>query len=75
MWNSEVQLSIIYGSTFYCHKIPKNCDKKKCSKKYKKCTRKKDGKVFDLPRLYSREACKKMKKKGFTQKSSCAAYN
>ena len=74
MWKSEVQLNAIYSSTLYCHKIPKNCDKKNCSKKYKKCIRKKDGKVFDLPRLYSKEACKKMKKKGFTQKSSCAPY-
>ncbi len=75
MWNGQVQLNIIYGSTIYCHKIPKACDKKNCSKKYKKCKRKKDGKIFTLPRLYSREACKKMKNKGFTQKASCAPYS
>ena len=74
MWNSEVQLKTIYMSTMYCHKIPQRCDKTNCSKKYKKCKRKKDGKIFSLPRLYSRESCKKMENKGFTQRSSCAAY-
>ena len=36
------------------------------------CTRKSDGKVFDLPRKYSRKRCRNPK--GFTMKSSCAPY-
>ena len=36
------------------------------------CTRQSDGKVFDLPRKYSRKRCRNPK--GFTMKSSCAPY-
>lgn len=36
------------------------------------CKRKSDGKIFDLPRKYSRKRCRKPK--GFTMKSSCAPY-
>ena len=46
MWNSEVQLSMIYGSTFYCHKIPKNCDKKNVVKSIKSVQEKKTVKYL-----------------------------
>lgn len=36
------------------------------------CTRQSDGKVFDLPRKYSRKRCRNPK--GFTMRSSCAPY-
>uniref|UniRef100_A0A6C0F8I4 Uncharacterized protein n=1 Tax=viral metagenome TaxID=1070528 RepID=A0A6C0F8I4_9ZZZZ len=36
------------------------------------CKRKSDGKIFDLPRKYSRKRCRNPK--GFTMKSSCAPY-
>ena len=41
--------------------------------KYKKCQRKKDGKVFNLPRKFTRTSCD-ISVKGFTKKSSCAIY-
>ena len=44
------------------------------TKRHKKCIRKKDKKVFTLPRKYSRVKCMKTKKKGFTMRSSCAIY-
>ena len=49
----------------------KNC----CShtNRSKKC-RRKDGKVFKLPRKYSRHTCLTKKNKGFSMKSSCAPY-
>ena len=40
-------------------------------KKLKKC-RRKDGKIFDLPRRFSKKKCRKPK--GFTMRSSCAPY-
>ena len=50
---------------------------KKCcnhSKSSKKCKRK-DGKIFKLPRRFSKHKCLKMKNnKGFTVRSSCAPY-
>ncbi len=49
----------------------KNCCKAK--KTAKKCIRK-DGKVFSLPRRFSRKRCKKGPIKGFTMRSSCAPY-
>ena len=42
--------------------------------KYKKCVRKTDKKEFSLPRKYSKKYCLSNKKKGFTQRSSCAPY-
>lgn len=36
------------------------------------CIRKSDHKKFKLPRKFSRKKCKKTK--GFTMRSSCAAY-
>ena len=41
------------------------------TKKHKKCKRK-DNKIFSLPRKFSKKKCKKIK--GFTMKSSCAPY-
>jgi hypothetical protein len=43
------------------------------SKKAKQCIRKKDNKIFDLPRRFSRKQCQK-KVRGFTMRSSCAPY-
>ena len=37
------------------------------------CTRK-DGKVMQLPRKYSRQQCRATGRQGFTQRASCAAY-
>ena len=39
----------------------------------KKCLRK-DGKVFNLPRRFTRKKCLTMKVRGFSMKSSCAPY-
>ena len=41
--------------------------------KDKKCVRKEDGKEFSLPRKFSKEKCEEGIK-GFTARSSCAAY-
>ena len=43
------------------------------SKKNKQCIRKKDKKIFKLPRKFSFEECRNPK--GFSMKSSCAPYN
>jgi len=51
--------------------MPINCCKIN-SKKYKSCKRK-DGKIFSLPRRFTRKQCKK--EKGFSMISSCAPYN
>ena len=48
------------------------CDGK-LSKKVKICRRKKDGKVFKLPRKYSKKKCLQGIK-GYRMKSSCAPY-
>jgi len=42
------------------------------TQKHKKCIRKKDKKVFKLPRKFSKKKCRKPK--GFTMRSSCAVY-
>ena len=42
-------------------------------KQEKTCKRKSDGKVFNLPRRFSRKKCME-KIKGFTMRSSCAPY-
>ena len=45
------------------------------SKRVKKCIRKSDGILFQLPRRFSRKKCKNKKQiKGFTMRSSCAPY-
>lgn len=48
------------------------CDGK-LSKKIKKCRRKKDGKVFNLPRKFTKKQCLEGIS-GFSMKSSCAPY-
>lgn len=45
----------------------------KSSKKTKQCIRK-DGKVFQLPRRFTRGRCIKGPVRGFTMRSSCAPY-
>ena len=47
--------------------------KTKKNKNIKKCIRKKDGKIFNLPRKFTRKRCLK-KIRGFTMRSSCAPY-
>jgi peptide methionine sulfoxide reductase msrA/msrB len=49
--------------------------KKCCSSKTsdKECVRKSDGKVFELPRRFTKKRCKK-RINGFTMRSSCAPY-
>lgn len=42
------------------------------TKKNKKCVRKKDFKVFNLPRKFTRKQCKYSR--GFSMRSSCAPY-
>lgn len=51
----------------------KSCCAKSVDKTQRKCRRKKDGKIFDLPRKFSQRKCKG-RKKGFTMRSSCAPY-
>ena len=38
------------------------------------CMRKKDNKIFTLPRRFSKDKCMKTRKKGFTMRSSCSPY-
>lgn len=45
----------------------------KHNKSNKKCKRK-DGKIFELPRKFSRKKCINGKVKGFSMKSSCSPY-
>ena len=47
----------------------KNCCN--INKKSKRCIRK-DGKIFNLPRKFTRKQCRR--KKGFSKKSSCAPF-
>ena len=48
-----------------------NCCKH--TNKNKKCKRN-DGKIFTLPRKFTRKICLSKKNKGFTMRSSCAPY-
>ena len=43
-------------------------------KGHKKCIRKSDKKVFNLPRRFSKKRCTRRKIRGFTMRSSCAPY-
>tara|TARA_A100001015_G_scaffold266523_1_gene315820 strand:+ start:1037 stop:1540 length:504 start_codon:yes stop_codon:yes gene_type:complete len=52
--------------------MPISCCKAK--KTNKQCIRKKDKKVFSLPRKHTKIDCQSMKRKGFSQRSSCAPY-
>ena len=60
----------------YCsNKKYRNMKKSKAGVKFSfKCKRKSDGKVFEMPRLYSYNECKK-DMSGFTKRSSCAPFN
>lgn len=49
----------------------KNCCK--ITNKDKKCIRK-DGKIFSLPRRFTKKRCKKGPIRGFTMRSSCAPF-
>tara|TARA_B100000674_G_C37831916_1_gene910963 strand:+ start:143 stop:730 length:588 start_codon:yes stop_codon:yes gene_type:complete len=51
----------------------KNCLSNKITKKDKKCRRLSDGKIFKLPRKYSKKKCLEGIK-GYSMKSSCAPY-
>jgi hypothetical protein len=51
----------------------KSCLSKNLTKKDKKCRRKSDGKIFNLPRKFTRRKCKKGVK-GYSMRSSCAPY-
>ena len=57
-------------------KIISDCCKQRNSKK-KTCIRKKDSKLFKLPRKFSRKKCGifiKNKNKGFTIRASCSPF-
>ena len=51
----------------------KDCLSDNLTKKDKKCRRKSDGKIFELPRRFSRERCLEGVR-GYSMKSSCAPY-
>lgn len=46
----------------------------KHGKKDKKCLRKGDKKMFNLPRKYTKKKCIKGPVRGFTMRASCAPY-
>ena len=50
----------------------KNC--RRAGPSNKKCVRKSNGKVFNLPRKFSKLQCLKGKVRGFTMRASCAPY-
>lgn len=53
----------------------KDCCSSSLNNKDKKCKRKSDGKLFPLPRKYSKKRCKELKNSNsFTVKASCAPY-
>ena len=68
--------SKVRGELLYCNdKKFRNMKKSKRGAKFSsKCKRKSDGKVFDMPRLYSFNECKK-DMSGFTKRSSCSPFN
>lgn len=45
----------------------------KVTKRHKTCRRRSDGKIFKLPRRFTRKGCKRVR--GFSMISSCAPYN
>ncbi len=65
----------IMKKTLYCNdkKFRKMKKSKRGAKFSFKCIRKRDGTVFDMPRLYSSEECEK-DISGFTKRSSCAPF-
>lgn len=56
-------------SIIQCCGVPLRMEKQR---KKMKCRRKLDGKVFDLPRRFTRKQCKNIR--GFTMRSSCSPY-
>ena len=46
----------------------------KHSSKHKNCIRRSDGKIFNLPRRFSRKRCLSGKIRGFSMRSSCSPY-
>lgn len=48
----------------------KNC----CHTSKGKCVRKSDGKVFNLPRKFTRKTCLSKPINGFTMKASCSPF-
>lgn len=64
------------SNLLYCeNKKYRNMKKTKAGVKFSfKCKRKSDRKVFEMPRLYSYNECKK-DMSGFTKRSSCAPFN
>ena len=52
----------------------KSCCLKIDNHKTSKCRRPNDGKVFGLPRRFTRRECRKKSIKGFSMRSSCAPY-
>ena len=46
----------------------------KTNNKSKKCIRKKDNKVFTIPRKFTKKRCINGSIRGFTMRSSCAPY-
>ena len=46
----------------------------KSTKRNQKCIRKKDNKIFSLPRKFSKKKCVNNEIKGFSMKSSCSPY-
>ena len=53
----------------------KTCKIQSCCRNTRKATcKRRDGKVFKLPRRFSRKACLTKKVRGFSMKSSCAPY-
>ena len=44
------------------------------TEKDKRCRRVRDGKIFELPRKFTKKQCRKGVK-GYSMKSSCAPYN
>ena len=61
-----------YGIKIKNSKKVKYCNSN-LTKKDKKCRRKSDGKMFDLPRKFTKKQCLKGVK-GFSMKSSCAPF-
>ena len=73
--NNEVKNNEVKNNKVKNNKV-KNKKIKSCCKikdRDKKCIRD-DGKIFDLPRRFSKKKCLKEEIKGFSMRSSCAPY-
>ena len=47
---------------------------KQSTKQNKKCVRSRDGKVFSLPRHFTKRSCHSKRRMGYTKRASCAPY-